>query len=196
MATTTLSYQYFSTHPKGEITGRDAQSAFNTVRREHVTKILRNRKWLREWIDDWLAPRRFGVELDGNALGAVTVTRGTPEDSPLIYMSSMVWEAERRLAQRGGGRELRHERRTSYWPLFYIDDVNGVRVGGEGEMDEALEEAARAARIRWDRSKDWKGRQGNLRKHLGVIMQDQRRHQKYRSQKANAAWELVRRLEG
>jgi len=30
--------------------------------------------------------------------------------------------------------------------------------------------------------------------HLGVVMQDQRRHQKYRCQKAKAAWEVVRRL--
>jgi len=58
-------------------------------------------------------------------------------------------------------------------------------------MDVAPEEAGRVVGIRWDRSKDWKGRKG---KHLGGIMQDQQRHQKYRSQKAKAAWEIVRRL--
>jgi len=31
-------------------------------------------------------------------------------------------------------------------------------------------------------------------RHLGVTMQDQRRHQKYRIQKAVAAWEVVKRL--
>jgi len=96
-------------------------------------------------------------------------------------MSSVVWDAERRLAQRP----------ESYWPLPFIDDMNGVRVGGEKELDEALGAAAEAAGIRWDRTKDWKGTKG---KHLGVTMQDQRRHQKYRSQKAVAAWEIVKRL--
>ena len=56
-------------------------------------------------------------------------------------------------------------------------------VGGEREGS--------AAGIRWDREKNWKGKHG---KHLGVIMGDQRRHQKYRAQKARAAWEMVRRL--
>ena len=71
--------------------------------------------------------------------------------------------------------------------------MNGVRVGGERELDEALEAAARTAGVKWDHGKDWKGNKGKL-KHLGVIMQDQRRHQKYRCQKAKAAWEVVRRL--
>jgi len=31
-------------------------------------------------------------------------------------------------------------------------------------------------------------------KHLGVVIQDRRRHQKYRCQKTKAAWEAVRRL--
>ena len=37
-------------HPEGVIVGRDAQSAFNTVRREHAREILRNHGWLSEWI--------------------------------------------------------------------------------------------------------------------------------------------------
>jgi len=53
----------------GEIVGRDAQSAFNTVRREYVRKVLGNHGWLGEWVDDWLAPRRFNVEVDGHTLG-------------------------------------------------------------------------------------------------------------------------------
>jgi len=87
--------------------------------------------------------------------------------------------------------ELRREKQESYWPLSFIDDVNGVCVGSEKEVDRALGEAAEEAGIRWDREKNWKGKQG---KHLGVIMGDQRRHQKYRTQEANAAWELIRRL--
>ena len=76
---------------------------------------------------------------------------------------------------------------TKDWPL--IDDVNGVCVGSEKMMDKALQEPAEEAGIRWDREKDWKGKNG---KHLGVIMGDRRRHQKYRTQKANAAWEMAR----
>jgi len=75
--------------------------------------------------------------------------------------------------------------------LSFIDDVNGVRVGSVKELDEALEAAAKKAGVRWDHDKDWTGNKG---KHLGVVMLDQRRHQKYRCQKAKAAWEVVRRL--
>jgi len=125
------------------------------------------------------------------------MTGGTPQGSPLspalftVYMSSVIWKAEETLASRIGGRKLRGERRRSYWPLSFIDDVNGVRVGGEREMDEALAEAGREAGIKWGREKDWRG---NKSKHLGVVMQDQRRHQKYRSKKAKAAWDIIRRL--
>jgi len=62
---------------------------------------------------------------------------------------------------------------------------------GEKEMDDALGEAAREAGVKWDRDKDWKGNKG---RHLGVVMQGRRRHQKYRCQKTKAAWEVVKRL--
>jgi len=39
-------------NPAGVIVGRDAQSAFNTVRREHVRDILSKHEKLRGWIDD------------------------------------------------------------------------------------------------------------------------------------------------
>jgi len=77
-------------HPEGVIVGRNAQSALNTVRREHVRKILDGYGWLREWIDDWLAPRQFSMEMSGQ----VAMTGETPQGSPLspalftVYMSS------------------------------------------------------------------------------------------------------------
>jgi len=83
-------------HPEGVIIGRDAQSAFNTVRREKVRRVLGEHEWLREWIDDWLAPRRFHMKVDGRDLGLVAMTGGTPQGSPLspalftVYMSSVV----------------------------------------------------------------------------------------------------------
>ena len=183
-------------HSAGEIIGRDAQSAFNTLRREVTKKILDQHVWLKWWIDDWLAPRSFGIEVDGKEIGRTTMTGGTPQGSPLspalftIYMSSVVWAAERKLTQRGG-RELRRERVKQYWPLSFIDDVNGVCIGSEKVVDKALGEAGREAGIRWDTEKNWKG---NKRKHLGVVIGDQARHQKYRTQKARAAWNMVRRL--
>ena len=177
--------------------GRDAQSAFNMVRRTHVRELLKKWPEVQRWIDDWLSPRTFRMEVDGEDLGEVTMTGGTPQGSPLspalytIYMSSVVWTAEEKLRTRVGGRSLRGERRANYWPLSYIDDVNGVRIGGEREMDDALESAGQIAGVKWDREKNWRGNKG---KHLGVVMQDQRRHQKYRCQKTKAAWEVVKRL--
>jgi len=79
----------------------------------------------------------------------------------------------------------------SYWPLSFIDDINGVCIGSEKEVDRALAEAGREAGIRWDAEKNWKGNKG---RHLGVVIGDQRRHQKYRTQKAKGAWSMVRRL--
>jgi len=70
-------------HAEGEIIGRDAQSAFNTVQRGKVREVLKNHEWLREWIGDWLAPRRFDIEVDGHTLGQVTMAGGTLQGSPL-----------------------------------------------------------------------------------------------------------------
>jgi len=56
---------------------------------------------------------------------------------------------------------VRQGRRESVWPLSLIDDINGVRVRGEKELDEAMREAASTAGIKWDRAKDWEGRRAN-----------------------------------
>jgi len=105
-------------------------------------------------------------------------------------MSHVVWKAEKKLKERKQ-MELRSEKREQYWPLSFIDDVNGVCMGSEKEVDKALTEAGTAAGIRWDKEKNWRGKHG---KHLRVVMGDQRRHQKCRTQKAKAAWEMMRRL--
>jgi len=41
-------------HPEGEIVGRDAQSAFNTVRREHMAMLLEGYRWLKDWVVGFL----------------------------------------------------------------------------------------------------------------------------------------------
>jgi len=50
--------------------------------------------------------------------------------------------------------ELRKEKRKQYWPLSFIDDINGVYVGSEKELDRALERAGSAAGIGWDKEKN------------------------------------------
>jgi len=39
-------------HPEGKIVGLDAQSAFNTLRRDYTAKILEGQWWRRDWIKD------------------------------------------------------------------------------------------------------------------------------------------------
>jgi len=132
----------------------------------------------------------------GKVIGTTIMTGATPQGSPwspalfTMYMSSVVWESERKMKQ-GQHMCLRREKRDCYWPLSFIDDVNGVCVESEKEVDRVLQEAAECAGIRWDREKNWKGKQG---RHLGVVIGDRSRHQKYRTQKAKMAWEMVRRL--
>jgi len=79
-------------------------------------------------------------------------------------------------------------RKDVFIPLQYIDDVNSVRVGKEKQMDEALEKAAREYKLKWDRSKDWKNEV-----HLGVNL-NARKHWKFRTGRAEAAFNIVRRL--
>jgi len=51
---------------------------------------------------------------------------------------------------------LRKEKRKCYWPLSFIDGVNGVCVSSEKEFDRALERAAGEAGIRCKSEKRWK----------------------------------------
>jgi len=73
-------------------------------------------------------------------------------------------------------------------PLSYIDDVNSVRVGKVGPMDEVLEETPSKYRMKWDRTKDWK----NV-VHLRVNL-DGRKHWKFRTGRAEAEFNLIRKL--
>jgi len=83
-------------HTQGTIVGRDAQSAFNSIKRDHVEVVLRYHTELREWIYDWLALRSFEIEVDGQVIGSTTMTGGTLQGSPLslalftVYMSNII----------------------------------------------------------------------------------------------------------
>ena len=55
-----------------------------------------------------------------------------------------------------------------------------------------MEEAART--YTRDQMGQVKGLERTEGRHLGVVMQDQQRHQKYWTQKAKTDWEIVRRL--
>ena len=112
-------------------------------------------------------------------------------------MSRVVWKAEeeldelegrrrssKRVKARGGGPGTRRD----FIPLSYIDDVNSVRVGKVTNMDRALEGAATKYRLTWDRSKDWKDKV-----HLGVN-RNGRKHWKFRTGRAEATFNMIRRL--
>ena len=186
----------------GEVYGRDIKSAFNSLNREVTWQVLAGHEDLREYVDHFLRPRNFEVKVDGRKIGEGRMVGGTPQGSPLspalftVYMSAMVCKAEEGL--RRAEEEGRHKMNTRrgaggrgervFAPLSYIDDVNSVRVGPPGPMDEALETAAAEFRLQWDRSKDWKNGV-----HLGVDMRE-RRHWKFRTGRAEAAFNVIRRL--
>lgn len=79
-------------------------------------------------------------------------------------------------------------RTTTFIPLSYIDDVNSIRVGCQGPMDEVLEETATSYRLVCDSAKDWKNKV-----HPGVDL-NPRRHCKFGTDKTRAAFNEVRRL--
>jgi len=81
-----------------------------------------------------------------------------PYSSWCICRAYLVLGAERRLAREKSTEGVEHK----LLALSYIDDVNGARVAEEEEMNVALSEAAREARIRWDQSKHWRGKGGKI----------------------------------
>jgi len=186
-----------------EVYGRDIKSAFNSLDREVVREILAGHKDLCEYVDHFLRLRNFEVRVDGRRIGKGTMVGGTPQGSPLspalftVYMSAMVWKAEREMERfeeesrhkMSTRRELGGTRRGgTFIPLSYIDDVNSIRVGNPRQMDKALESAAKEFNLQWDRSKDWKNEV-----HLEVDING-RKHWKYRTGRAEAAFNMIRRL--
>lgn len=173
----------------GHVYGRDIKSAFNSLDRDEMYKILQDHDDLREWVDHFLRPRSFDVKVDGKRIGRTTMVGGTPQGSPIsptlftIYMSKVVWEAERELDKlEGGGRRSsrragveaggageNNTRVRDFTPISYIDDVNSIRVGKPKNMDKALEGVSQKYKLTWDRSKDWKDKV-----HLGVNLNGKR----------------------
>ena len=97
-------------------------------------------------------------------------------------------------ASPGWSLRTRHmEKKTDFFPLSYIDDINTVIAKSvkTSRWHKCLKEAAETMKMKWDEDKDWEGREG---KHLGVYLSNERRHWKARLDKAKGAWEYVRRL--
>ena len=72
--------------------------------------------------------------------------------------------------------------------MSFVDDCNSIRIGSKKEMDECFNEAAEEWGLSWDKGKVWKDAV-----HLGANI-DRRKHQKYRTSRARAMWEMVKRL--
>ena len=127
------------------------------------------------------------------------MTGGTAQGSPFspslftIYMPKMVKRAqeldeEQQVARRGKLRNNGQAPKSSFESLQFLDDCNSVVVGRVKDMDRALGQEVEQFKPRWDRSKDW-----TYAVHLGVNL-DKQKHEKFREEMANAAFQLVKRL--
>ena len=87
----------------------------------------------------------------------------------------------------------RTTQQTEVIPLSYIDEVNTLipRSLKTARWHKTLKDASDTMKLKWDTTKDWEGKEG---KHLGVYLNDERRHWRKRLQKARKAWAYVRRL--
>ena len=160
---------------------------------------LRANEDLKRWIRDFLAPRSFQIKTN-RVIGVAKMTGGPPQGSPLspnifrIYMSAMVRRAEEldepyQAAKHSNRMNTRATGlKRSFESLQFIDDCNSIVHGSVKDMDRALGKAAEEFKLKWDHSKDW-----NNGVHLGVNL-NAKKHQKYRENKGNTAFQLVRRL--
>lgn len=101
-------------------------------------------------------------------------------------MTAMVRRADKLdAAHQSAKRRTRNHTPTSFTSLQFIDDCNAIVRGNVQDMDKALGQAGAEFKLKWDRTGDW----GN-----GVHLGDRNRHQKFREEMSNVAFQVIRRL--
>ena len=93
-----------------DVHGRDIHSAFNSIDTEIMCNLIEE-KHTKAWVKDFLKPRTFQIKTN-KIIGEATMTRGTPQGSPLspslftVYMSAMIrtWTRRTRYGSRAADR--------------------------------------------------------------------------------------------